>query len=159
MGADDFDYEGAWRLDWRWTDSINYDVRLHFYQPECPQSTSDLVVSSSVGVVVLFGGITPCRCKRVVQQRWCELSWPGPSWNWSITRKTKSQQVTKLYFAIFEQLLNINPRKEKTKKKTEMSSREHVGFQNYELYRVTKKCFWQKFWNFIKKLFSIEEFL
>ncbi len=27
------------------------------------------------------------------------------------------------------------------------------------LYRVTKKCFRQKFWNFIKKLFSIEEFL
>ncbi len=26
-------------------------------------------------------------------------------------------------------------------------------------YRVTKKCFRQKFWNFIKKLFSIEEFL
>ncbi len=27
------------------------------------------------------------------------------------------------------------------------------------LVRVTKKCFRQKFWNFIKKLFSIEEFL
>ncbi len=27
------------------------------------------------------------------------------------------------------------------------------------MYRVTKKCFRQKFWNFIKKLFSIEEFL
>ncbi len=27
------------------------------------------------------------------------------------------------------------------------------------LYRVTKKCFRQKFWNSIKKLFSIEEFL
>ncbi len=26
-------------------------------------------------------------------------------------------------------------------------------------YTMTKKCFRQKFWNFIKKLFSIEEFL
>ncbi len=26
-------------------------------------------------------------------------------------------------------------------------------------YKVTKKCYQQKFWNFIKKLFSIEEFL
>ncbi len=27
------------------------------------------------------------------------------------------------------------------------------------MYGVTKKCFRQQFWNFIKKLFSIEEFL
>ncbi len=75
------------------------------------------MVSFSVGMVVLFGGITPCRCKRAVQQRWCESSWPAPSWNRSITRKPKSRQITKFYFAIIKQLLNINPRKEKTKKR------------------------------------------
>ncbi len=29
---------------------------------------------------------------------------------------------------------------------------------NIPLYRVTKKCFRQKFWNFIKKLFSLKNF-
>ncbi len=42
FGAEGFDLEGTWRLGWRWTGSINYDARLHFYQPECPQSASDL---------------------------------------------------------------------------------------------------------------------
>ncbi len=29
----------------------------------------------------------------------------------------------------------------------------------HDSYKVTKKCFRQKFWNFIKKLFSIEKLL
>ncbi len=111
---------GGWwfRLRGRWKAGLKGDGLYKFWRatPFLPTGVT-WVVSSSVGVVVLFGGITLCRHKRTVQQRWHESSCPWPSWNRSITRKPRSRQVTKFYFAKIKQLLNINPRKEKTKKR------------------------------------------